>query len=192
MLIVKKETLDVFDASELPSRQEYSHIQFDFGDLHSVSEALDSVGLAILQMPTQPMFDSRYQQVAHGDVIEADGVYSSDWVLSYSDLTQEQRRELIAAYRYEVETGGFEVAGHQIPTDRHTQQVLTAMYMRAKSDSEYLIRFKTGAGFIGLSASQIITIAEAVHDHVQAAFAREDELLIAIEQGEPITPDDWA
>lgn len=191
MLIAEKDTLEVFEASQLPYMPEYRHIQFDFGDLVGAAEALDSVGLAILQMPTQPVFDSRYQKVEHGDVVAADGVYSSDWVLSYIDLTQEQRRELVAEYRYEIETGGIEVMGQQIPTDRHTQQVLTAMYMRALGNPEYSIRFKTDAGFVNLDASQIIAIAESVHDHVQSAFAKEDELLELIDLGEKITPNDW-
>lgn len=192
MKIVVKETLQVFDASELPKPGSgYSHIQFDFGDLVGAGEALDSVGLAILQMPDEPMYDSRYQRVTVGTVVDNDGVYSSEWVLSYIDMTQEQRRELIAEYRYDVETGGVEVAGQLIPTDRHTQQVLTAMYMRALGNPEYSIRFKTESGFVNLDAIQIIAIAEAVHDHVQAAFAREDELLTMIDNGEPITPNDW-
>lgn len=190
MIIVDKQTLETFEQHEVAAM--FPHIMFDFSEPEIVGEVLDGLGLAVLIMPDQPMHDSRYQAVTVGGVTENNGEYHGDWVLSYIDLTQEQRRELIAAHRYEVETGGVEVAGHQIPTDRHTQQVLTAMYMRAKSDSEYLVRFKTGAGFVNLSASQIIVIAESVHDHVQAAFAREDDMLIAIEQGEPITPDDWA
>jgi hypothetical protein len=65
------------------------------------------------------------------------------------------------------------------------------MYMRALADSNYTIRFKTNFGFVDLSSAQIIALAEGVHDHVQSAFSREDELLTAIENGDLITPLDW-
>jgi len=189
MIIVDKETLETCDAEDL--RNQYRHIMFDFADPEIVGEVLESIGKAVLNMPNQPVFDSRYQAVSVGDVVETDGVYSGEWVLSNIELTSEQRAELIADKRYTVETGGMFAMGVQIPTDRHTQQVLTAMYMRALADSEYTIRFKTGAGFVDLSSTQIIELAESVHDHVQAAFAREDELLTAIENGDLITPGDW-
>lgn len=191
MLIVNKETLELYEAESLRSHPDYRHIIFDFTNSESVSEVLDGLGLSVLNMPNQPVFDSRYQAISVGNVIESDGVYSGSWVLSDIDLTKEQRAELIADKRYQVETGGVEVAGYQIPTDRHTQQVLTAMYVKAKEDSEYTKRFKTSFGFLTLTAEQIIQIADSVHAHVQAAFDREDELLTAIDNGDLITPQDW-
>lgn len=189
MIIVDKETLETFNEIEVAAM--YRHAGFDFTDPDNAGDAIAPYGLAVVNMPTQPVFDSRYQVATVGDVVENDGTYSGEWVLSDIELTAEQRAELIADKRYTVETGGMFAMGVQIPTDRHTQQVLTAMYMRALADTEYTIRFKTGAGFVDLSSAQIIELAEAVHDHVQAAFAREDELLTVIENGELITPDDW-
>lgn len=189
MIIVDKETLETFNEIEVAAM--YRHAGFDFSDAEIVGEVLGALGMAVVNMPAQPVFDSRYQDVTVGDVVEGDGVYSATWVLSDIELTSERRAQLIADKRYTVETGGMFAMGVQIPTDRHTQQVLTAMYMRALADTEYTIRFKTGAGFVDLSSAQIIELAEAVHDHVQAAFAREDELLTVIENGELITPDDW-
>lgn len=189
MIIFDKETLETFNEIEVASM--FPHIGFDFSDAEIVGEVLGTLGMAVVSMPAQPVFDSRYQVATVGDVVETDGVYSGEWALSDIELTSEQRAQLIADKRYTVETGGMFTMGVQIPTDRHTQQVLTAMYMRALADTEYTIRFKTGAGFVDLSSAQIVMLAEAVHDHVQAAFAREDELLIAIENGELITPDDW-
>lgn len=190
MIIVDKETLETFNEIEVAAM--FPHIGFDFSDAEIVGEVLETLGMAVVNMPTQPVFDSRYQVATEANVVESDGGYSGEWILSDAELTSEQRAELIADKRYTVETGGMFAMGVQIPTDRHTQQVLTAMYMRALADTEYTIRFKTGAGFVDMSSAQIIDLAEAVHDHVQAAFAREDELLTAIENGDLITPDDWA
>lgn len=184
MIIVNKQTLETMHPHELAALT--PHVMWDFSD-----DGLEGSDYAILQMPNQPMFDSRYQKAECGEVVENDGVYSSDWVLSYLELDFNARAELIADKRFSVETGGVNVFGTDIPTDRHTQQVLTAMYVRAMADSGYAVKFKTSNGFIDLVASQIIAIAGAVHDHVQAAFDREGELLARLEGGENITPDDW-
>lgn len=191
MIIVNKQTLEVYDSEELRTHPSYRHNIWDFSDPEMLDEVLAENGLAVLQMPNQPMFDSRYQKVECGDVVENDGVYSAEWVLSYLELDFNARAELIADKRFSVETGGVNVFGTDIPTDRHTQQVLTAMYVRAMADSGYAVKFKTSNGFVDLVASQIIAIAGAVHDHVQAAFDREGELLARLEGGENITPDDW-
>lgn len=189
MIIIDKETQGTY--SEVEVSRMFPHIGFDFSDAGIVGEVLETLGMAVVNMPAQPVFDSRYQVATVGDVVEADGAYSGEWALSDIELTVEQRAELIADKRFSVETGGISIAGVQIPTDRHTQQVLTAMYVKAKEDSEYTKRFKTAAGFVTLTAGQIIQISDAVHDHVQAAFDREDELLERLIEGELITPDDW-
>lgn len=184
MIIVDKETLQTYSPQQVAEIN--PHIMFDFSE-----EGLADSGYAILSMPNQPVFDSRYQVATVGEVVENDGVYSSTWIVSDLQLTKEQRAELIADHRYFIEVGGVEVFGQSIPTDRHTQQVLAVMYIRALADENYSVRFKTSSGFVDLTSAQIIYIADAVHDHVRAAFAREDELLLAIEDGDPITPEYW-
>lgn len=193
MIIVDKETLETCDAEDL--RNQYRHIMFDFTDPEIVGEVLESIGKAVLNMPDQPMFDSRYQKVEVGEITENEGVYSSSWILSYIEFPPEDdlkiRRELIANKRFEVETGGIEIGGVKIPTNRETQQVLAAMYVRAIADSGYTVKFKSENGFVDLMAEQIIAIASAVHDHVQQSFNRESDLLVRLSNGESITPEDW-
>lgn len=188
MIIVNKQTLETMQPNELAAL--IPHVMWDFSD-----DGLEGSDYAILQMPNQPMFDSRYQKVEVGEVTENDGAYSSDWILSYIEFPTADdlkiRRELIANKRFEVETGGIEIGSVKIPTNRETQQVLTAMYVRAVADSGYTVKFKSENGFVDLMSEQIIAIASAVHDHVQQSFNRESELLVRLSNGESITPEDW-
>ena len=189
MIIVDKETLETFNELEVAAM--YRHAGFDFADAEIVNEALEPYGLAVVNMPTQPVFDSRYQVATVGTVVENEGVYSSTWDVSYIDLTKEQRAELITDKRYWVEIGGTTANGADIPTDRDTRRELTAIYVKAKEDENLSVRFKMPYGWVTLTAPEIISVSNMVYPHVQAAFVREEELLIAIENGEPITPDDW-
>lgn len=125
------------------------------------------------------------------ELVEVNGEYKITYSAVESANALAIRAATIADKRYQIETGGIELQGGQIPTDRHTQQVLTAMFLRASADPQYTVRFKTIGGFITLDAAQIIVMANAVHDHVQAAFDRENELLAALENGELVSGEDW-
>lgn len=78
-----------------------------------------------------------------------------------------------AARRYAVETGGIEVEGARIRTDRESQALLTGAYLRAQADPSAHVSFKAVDGFVTLGAEQIQAIALAVGAHVQACFVAE-------------------
>lgn len=90
---------------------------------------------------------------------------------------------LIAARRYEAETAGTTVDGLQIDTGRDSQALITGAALQATLDPDYTCRWKTAAGFVELTAGQIIGVASAVRAHVQACFDREADLLAALEAG---------
>ena len=79
MLIVNKQTLETMQPHELAAIT--PHVMWDFSD-----DGLVGSDYAIVQMPNQPMFDSRYQRVECGDVHEEGDLYSSEWVLHPVDL----------------------------------------------------------------------------------------------------------
>jgi len=93
------------------------------------------------------------------------------------DELKRQKRDSIAAARYESETGGVEVAGVTVRTDRESQALITGAALKAMQDAEYVCRWKTVDGFVELTALQILGVADAVRAHVQAAFDREADLL---------------
>ena len=90
---------------------------------------------------------------------------------------------LIASRRYDAETAGIDLNGMRIDTGRDSQALITGATVQAMLDPAYSLRWKTPAGFVDLTAEQIIGVARAARAHVQACFDREAELLDALEAG---------
>jgi hypothetical protein len=90
---------------------------------------------------------------------------------------------LISTRRYKSETSGITVNTMPIATDRDSQGLITGAAVAALLDSDYSLNWKTSAGFVELSAVQILSLASAVRAHVQASFDREAQLLAAVADG---------
>ena len=78
--------------------------------------------------------------------------------------------------RWEIETGGIEVGGLRIATDDRAKTLLGQLAGRASRDKKFTTRFKTAAGWMAVNAAQLIEIDNAVANHVNAAFLREEQL----------------
>lgn len=93
------------------------------------------------------------------------------------DELKQNKRQYIAAARYEAETGGCTVDGVMIATDRGSQALLTAAVVMARLDPEFKTQWKCADGcFKQLDAFQLRAIGDAVIAHVERCFAREGEL----------------
>lgn len=92
-----------------------------------------------------------------------------------------QKKAEIASARFEAETEGTTVNGVLIDTGRDSQALITGAALAAIIDGEYSLNWKTGAGFIHLSAPEIIAVAQAVRAHVQSCFDREGELVALVD-----------
>lgn len=92
--------------------------------------------------------------------------------------------EQIATERYKREGVGITVDGSVFDTTRDGQALIAGAAVSAILDPAYTCNWKTGSGFVELTASQLIGIATAVRAHVQACFDRELTLLRALESGE--------
>lgn len=97
--------------------------------------------------------------------------------------TTEEIQQDIASRRYDEETAGIDLMGIHIDTGRDSQALITGATVQAMLDPNYSLRWKTVAGFVDLTAEQIIAVATAARGHVQACFNREAELLEALEAG---------
>ena len=93
-----------------------------------------------------------------------------------------------ASKRFAVETGGTVLNGMQIMTDRASQSLITGAYNYVQANPDVLVKFKTAAGFVEVTATQITAIANAVGAHVQASFAAEGEINQQIIAGNITTP----
>ena len=89
----------------------------------------------------------------------------------------------IAARRYQAEIAGIDIDGMRIDTGRDSQGLIAGAALAAVLDPLYSVRWKTPAGFVDLTAEQIIGVASAVRAHVQACFDRESEMLDALAVG---------
>ena len=110
--------------------------------------------------------------------------------ISLEELKEAKKTE-IAAARYETEIAGV----NGIRTDRESQALITGAVLKASMDSTYSCRWKTEAGFVTLTAAQIIAVADVVREYVQACFDREGDLcdLIDAAETEADLPDiNWA
>lgn len=95
-----------------------------------------------------------------------------------------QKRVEIAFARYERETAGVTVNGVLIDTGRDSQALITGAALAAMLDENYSLNWKTTAGFIHLTAHEIIAVAQSVRAHVQACFDREAELCALVDAAE--------
>ncbi len=92
-------------------------------------------------------------------------------------------RRQIAERRYRAEVAGITVAGIRVDTDDRSKLLINGAALEAVIDPAYTLEWKTPAGFVPLTASQVIAVARAVRAHVQACFDREADLLAALTDG---------
>ena len=97
------------------------------------------------------------------------------------DEAKSAKKSEIAAERYAAEIAGVAVGGVTVRTDRESQALITGAALKALQDAEYVCSWKTDAGFVELTAAQILAIADAVREHVQAQFDHERALLAIID-----------
>lgn len=98
--------------------------------------------------------------------------------------TSEALHARLAALRFESETGGIEVGGVPVPTDRASAAMMASALATVK---KWPIPFKSAAGFVDLDEATTRSIAEAVATHVQDCFAHERDIAARIEAGELAT-----
>jgi hypothetical protein len=102
------------------------------------------------------------------------------------ELAKEVKFAEIAAARYAEEISGVEVNSVTIKTDRESQALITGAALAATQDAAYTCNWKTEQGFVSLTADQIIAVATAVREHVQAAFDKEAAKTALIEAAETV------
>lgn len=107
--------------------------------------------------------------------------------------TDQEWYERIAATRYKHEIAGTAFTHsdgptYAIATDRQSQALTTGAAVQARRAQEagntsWAKQWKTGQGFVTMSADDVLAMGDAVDAHVQAAFDREAELLLKVSDG---------
>ncbi|MCM8738276.1 DUF4376 domain-containing protein [Azospirillum sp. A1-3] len=96
-------------------------------------------------------------------------------------VAKAERKAAATAKRWEVEVAGTIVNGIPVATDDRSKTLILGKRAQAQADPDMTFRWKAVNGWVELSGAQIIAIADAVADHVQACFDREGELHDAID-----------
>lgn len=118
----------------------------------------------------------------HAWIVEHDDYFEVEALpMPTFDEQKAQKKAEIAAARYAVEIAGTTVNGVQIDTGRDSQALITGAAVAAMLDDGYSLNWKTTAGFIHLSAPELIAVAQAVRAHVQSCFDKEGELVALVD-----------
>ncbi|PTM61907.1 DUF4376 domain-containing protein [Phreatobacter oligotrophus] len=98
--------------------------------------------------------------------------------------TAAQLRAAAADARWRRETGGITVSGISVHTDDRSKMMIMGARIQAVADPGFVTQWKGADGqFIALDAATITALSAAVLAHVDACFAREGEVLAAIDAG---------
>ncbi|MFT2184386.1 DUF4376 domain-containing protein [Pseudomonas putida] len=151
-------------------------------------EDLAMLGYAVVAETERPAGDV----VTEGQPEQRDGVWYQTWEVreftadEQTERATQRREEMsqqIASRRWQAEVAGIDIGGIRIDTGRDSQALITGATVQAMLDPSYTLRWKTPAGFVDLTAEQIIGVATAARAHVQACFNREAELLGFVADG---------
>lgn len=139
------------------------------------------------------MTDDDYEVNGGTEVESADA--NVGWIVSGGALVAPPRpapstddlRVYAASRRFDREVGGVAVAvsggSKTFATDRESQSKIMAVFIQASFDPNYSVTWKAEDGFVNLSNAEILAVAQAVREHVQAAFAAEALADAGIEGG---------
>lgn len=91
--------------------------------------------------------------------------------------TIEQLLKYSGDKRWDKENGGFEIGGMHIATDDRSKTMITGARIASDANSEFSTPWKTPDGsFTRITAPVIIMISNAMLDHVDACFNKEEEV----------------
>lgn len=120
-----------------------------------------------------------YETDGSKHIITALGVEpDSEWVSTKPEAPVDLSKE-IKNIRDTKITAGISLGPIEVITDNITQQRLIAVRVKAESDPDFTVNWKTSNGFMMLDAATIISLSDAVLAHVQAAFDAESSLDIS-------------
>ena len=101
--------------------------------------------------------------------------------------TGEELLAYAANRRWQTEAAGVEIGGVLVASDRDSLNMITAairlLERKAGKGESTNVRFKAVDGFVGLDLPTMIMSGEAIGDHIQRCFAREEEVAKAITAG---------
>lgn len=144
-------------------------------------DTLDELGYLILQEEEYPELQPG-ETAEPGEITIVDGEAKRGWVITPAPEPEAiDWAKVIADTRYWREVSGTYVNGVLVDTDRQSQALATGAAVSAMLDPDYEVNWKAKSGFVTLTATEIIGVAQAIRRHVQSCFDRERDLLVLLE-----------
>jgi len=109
---------------------------------------------------------------------------TKDYTLSEISLEIQKQNKLkeLHEYRKKIEFGGFTLPnGTFINTDKEDQRKIDGAVLGCQNNPDVIINFKTSVGYAQFDSVTMISIGQAVFNHIQACHTREMELTTAID-----------
>lgn len=135
-------------------------------------------------MYTVESYAKPYARIVDGKTYASDFLAASkaEGELIAVGMNKPEMLAALAAYRYQVETGGLELdGGVRLLTDRESQAQLSSTYTDLKYGLISSTDWKAANGWLVLDLAQMEPIAKAQAAHRRACFRGESTLITAIE-----------
>jgi len=134
--------------------------------------------MGLVRVKDTPPQAKAWQTITRTGVVQKNGHYETVYLVEDKALARCKNENLqsLAALRWQKETGGVEVNGVVILTDRESQSMLNGALVKVGRNPVTVIDWKTAEGWIELNKLQIESLAETVANHVQHCFSREKVL----------------
>ena len=125
-----------------------------------------------------PSLNPFYQQHSGPTYIISDDVVVGNYGIANIPIDQIQFKikKEITNNRFNKEIGGIEIGGNKIATDRSSQSLIIGVRMKSDSEPSRIFNWKSGITWIELNHDAILSISNAVFDHVEDCFDKEKEL----------------
>ena len=102
------------------------------------------------------------------------------WVIDIEKLKAEKIAELADA-RWREETGGYFYKGHELHSDRESQDRFFQAYMASLADPTFTTVWKTKDGWLEMTASDFITLYNEFQAFLQGLYQKEKALQEQVE-----------
>lgn len=159
---------------------------------------LDYLGVDMVFDAPPPALQPWESAIPTAPVKTSKGGYEQGWrVVDLRDsMTAEEKAAHLAGMkatrkaaatdlRWQKEVAGIAINGVPVATDDRSKTLILGKRAKARENPDMTFRWKSASGeWVNLTGAQIIAIADAVADHVQACFDREGDLHDAIDAAE--------
>lgn len=135
-----------------------------------------------------PAFNANFYTSAPAEITLENGfaVQHFDVVPLPLDTAKKNLRDAVTARRWQAETGGIDVAGVRVLTGVDDQNRISTAIQGVRDAGIAEVDFKASSGWVKLTLDQLIGIAGAIAEHVQACFSKERELHEAVDAAQDV------